>query len=163
MRIAKEKISSGSVRWHLGDIFQYRSDRLYDTVFFSFSLSHVPLDRFDGFWALVDQCLRPRGRVFFIDNAHPELAITSTPEPSGATSGAERNSVRGVDSVTDVETGIAKRVAADGRSYELVKIWWGPEELRTRLAQLGWDVRPTTTQGAFIYGTVKRMDEPVDQ
>lgn len=132
-------------------------------------MSHVPLDRFDSFWALVDQCLRPSGRVFFIDNAHPELAITSAPEPFGSTLAAEAKSIRGIDSVTDLESGIARRVAADGRDYELVKIWWGPEELRSRLAQLSWEVRPCTTEWAFIYGTVTRTDDhmsisdPVDR
>jgi hypothetical protein len=35
-----------------------------------FWLSHVPLERFGAFWSLVDECLAPGGRVFFVDDAH---------------------------------------------------------------------------------------------
>ena len=42
----------------------------YDAVFFGFWLSHVPLERFERFWALVADCLAPGGRVCFVDDAH---------------------------------------------------------------------------------------------
>jgi hypothetical protein len=54
--------------------------------------------------------------------------------------------------VTDLRTGVATRTAADGRSYDLVKVWWEPDELQSRLAALGWKVEVRTTEWAFIYG-----------
>ena len=45
-------------------------DRRWDVVFFGFWLSHVPLERFEAFWSLVDDCLAPGGRVFFADDAY---------------------------------------------------------------------------------------------
>ena len=60
------------VRFVEADLFAWRPDRRYDAVFFGFWLSHVPLERFDGFWALVADCLAPGGRVCFVDDAPPD-------------------------------------------------------------------------------------------
>src|SRR5205823_33937 len=49
-------------------LFDWRPDRSYDVVFFSFWLSHVPRSRFGAFWSLVRSCLVPSGRAFLIDN-----------------------------------------------------------------------------------------------
>jgi SAM-dependent methyltransferase len=146
--IAQEKVTSGNVTWIVEDIFKYRPERRYDTVFFSFWLSHLPTERFDQFWALVDVCLVPDGRVFFIDNAHP----SGVPECTQLHSDPTGSSIAGIDSVTDLSTGISTRLAADGATYDLVKIWREPDELRYRLASLGWDVHGATTEWAFIYG-----------
>ncbi|MGH9030217.1 MAG: class I SAM-dependent methyltransferase, partial [Acidimicrobiales bacterium] len=131
--IARDKVD-GNVRWLIEDIFRFRPDRKFDTVFFGFWLSHVPAKRFEEFWELVGDCLEPDGRVFFLDNAHPELARAVRPDLFDA-GRWKRNetSVEGIDSITDLQTGIASRVAADGRSYSLVKIWWDPEDLRLLL------------------------------
>src|SRR5215831_7029409 len=53
-------------------IFDWQPERAYDVVFFSFWLSHVPLERFSDFWALVGTCLAPHGRAFFIDSGYDE-------------------------------------------------------------------------------------------
>ena len=44
--------------------------RQYDTVYFGFWISHVPEDRFESFWDLVGEALKPAGRVFFFDDNH---------------------------------------------------------------------------------------------
>jgi demethylmenaquinone methyltransferase/2-methoxy-6-polyprenyl-1,4-benzoquinol methylase len=154
--IAREKVS-GNVTWEISDIFQFHSDRGFDTVFFGFWLSHVPAERFGDFWQLVSRCLRPNGQVFFIDNAHPELAQAVRPEFFDAGGWRrEQSSVEGIDSVTDLTTGVATRLAADGRHYRLVKIWRDPEELRSQLGDLGWSFQIATTEWAFIYGSGHR-------
>src|SRR5439155_11512712 len=61
------------------DVFTWAPPRHYDVVFFSFWLSHVPYDRFDDFWLVVDRALAPGGRVLFVDNAHPKLARDKGP------------------------------------------------------------------------------------
>jgi SAM-dependent methyltransferase len=150
--IARDKVV-GNVTWVIGDIFHFRAERKFNTVFFGFWLSHVPADRFEAFWELVGDCLRPDGRVVFVDNAHPDLARAVRPEFFDA--GKWRTdgpSVEGIDSVTNLTTGIATRLAADGHSYNLVKIWRNPVELRSRLAAMGWDIEVATTEWAFIYG-----------
>jgi demethylmenaquinone methyltransferase/2-methoxy-6-polyprenyl-1,4-benzoquinol methylase len=150
--IARAKVV-GNVSWLPDNIFSFRPAQHYDTVFFGFWLSHVPLERFQSFWQLVRDCLEVDGRVFFIDNADPRLARAVAPEQFGAGRwDVDETRVKGIDSVTDLKTGVATRTAADGRSYDLVKVWWEPSELQSRLAALGWKVEVRTTEWAFIYG-----------
>jgi demethylmenaquinone methyltransferase/2-methoxy-6-polyprenyl-1,4-benzoquinol methylase len=154
--IAREKVR-GDVTWTIGNIFDYRPQHRYDTVFFGFWLSHVPEDRFEDFWGLVADCLKRNGRVFFVDNAHPDLAKEVAPRFFDAGRWAENETlVGGIDSITDLSTGVAIRKAADGGSYQLVKIWRRPEELESRLARLGWTVKVRSTDWAFIYGSGRR-------
>lgn len=58
------------MRFIQADLFAWEPDRRYDVVFFGFWLSHVPPARFGSFWALVADCLKPQGRVFFADDAY---------------------------------------------------------------------------------------------
>jgi len=58
------------VRFVEADLFRWRPDRRYDVVCFGFWLSHVPLERFERFWSLVDEALAPGGRVFFADDGY---------------------------------------------------------------------------------------------
>ena len=154
--IAQEKVA-GNVEWVVRDVFSYRPLHRFDTVFFGFWLSHVPLDRFDDFWRLVADCLTADGRVFFLDNAHPSLGrqvdpkLFQWPEEPASTP-----LISGIDSVTDLETGVSTRRTADGQVYDVVKIWWEPGLLQERLEALGWDARVTTTEWAFLYGHASR-------
>ena len=58
------------VRFVEADLFSWKPDRRYDVVFFGFWLSHVPLERFESFWSLVDDALQPDGRVFVADDGY---------------------------------------------------------------------------------------------
>ena len=103
----------------------------FDVVFFSFWLSHVPEERFEEFWALVRSALKPGGRVFLVDNA------------------AGGESSHGRRSGDESET----RTLADGREFEIVKLRRTQDDLRARLATLGFalDLR-VTANGNFLYG-----------
>jgi hypothetical protein len=69
-----------------------------------FWLSHVPAGRFESFWSLVADCLKPGGRVFFADDAY------RTPDEL----------VEGPSSST------IRRLIPDGTAYRLVKVpYWG--------------------------------------
>ena len=149
--IAQGKIGSDKVTWVIDDIFEHRPVRRYDAVFFSFWLSHVPTARFEQFWAIVDDCLQPAGQVIFMDNAHPSLA-KDVPELAALRGVSTDMLLAGVDSRTDLESGVATRLAADGATYDLIKIWRTGEELQSDLAALGWDVEVVTTEWAFIFG-----------
>jgi demethylmenaquinone methyltransferase/2-methoxy-6-polyprenyl-1,4-benzoquinol methylase len=48
------------VRFVNADLFSWEPDRLYDAVFFGFWLSHVPVERFASFWAMVAAAGRTR-------------------------------------------------------------------------------------------------------
>ena len=64
----RERTKSSTVRYLQADLFNWQPDKKYDVVFFAFWLSHVPPERFDGFWQVVAKSLKPGGRVFVIDS-----------------------------------------------------------------------------------------------
>jgi SAM-dependent methyltransferase len=156
--IAQAKIRGEKVTWVVDDVFDHRPARPYDTVLFSFWLSHVPAARFVRFWARVADALAPGGQVVFMDNADPSLA-GDVPELAPLRADSTRTSLAGIDSRTDLDTGVATRLAADGATYELVKIWRTAEDLRTQLAALGWEIEVVTTEWAFIFGHGRRRSD----
>jgi SAM-dependent methyltransferase len=127
---AKARVGKDRVRFVQADLFGWTPDRRYDVVFFSFWISHVPLDRFGAFWSFVADCLRPTGRVFFIDDAY------RTPDEL----------IEGESSST------IRRRLNDGTAYRAVKVPHRPTELEDRLRRLGWRVTVTATSGPCYWG-----------
>lgn len=113
------------------DVFEWRPEQVFDLVFFSFWLSHVPEERFAEFWDLVREALGPGGRVFLVDSGAGDTAHTGT------------------DQTGWEET----RSLADGRTFRIVKRRWTPAELAERVRLLGFelDLRETAN-GHFLYG-----------
>ena len=106
----------------VADLFQWRPDRPYDVVFFSFWLSHVPRPRFGGFWSLVRSCLAPSGRAFFIDNR-------TDPEP-----GTRPSDPYIVEYLPDLQV----RRLNDGSEHRVVKVMYEPDELEALVRAEGW-------------------------
>ena len=129
LAIAAARVGDG-VRFVCADLFGWEPDRRYDVVFFGFWLSHVPLERFAAFWALVDDCLVPGGRVFFADDAYRT--------PDELVEGAASSTIR--------------RRIGDGTAYRAVKVPHTTRELEARLDRLGWDIEVTQTVGPFFWG-----------
>jgi SAM-dependent methyltransferase len=124
------------------DVFDWCSPRRYDVVFFSFWLSHVPRARFAQFWQLVDEALRPDGRVFFIDSAVPRH------QPADSVPGSEL-----VSRDDDPDGDLSWRKLSNGCDYRIVKIHWQPADLEGRLRSLGFRVSvQETAHGQCIYG-----------
>jgi trans-aconitate methyltransferase len=128
---AKRRIGDDPrVRFVEADVFGWRPDRRFDVVFFGFWLSHVPLERFEEFWALVDSCLAPAGRVFFADDGY-----------------------RTADELIEGEASTTiRRVLDDGTGHRIVKVPHTAAELAERLSALGWDIAVTQTAGLFFWG-----------
>jgi demethylmenaquinone methyltransferase/2-methoxy-6-polyprenyl-1,4-benzoquinol methylase len=126
--------TGNSVEYVQADLFEWVPAEQFDVCFFSFWLSHVPVRRFDDFWALVAAALRPDGRVFLIDSA------------AGDAAHARRNGGE-----------LEIRQLLDGREFRIVKRHWAPDELAERVARLGWnlDVR-RTRHGHLLYGNGSR-------
>src|SRR6266542_3457563 len=126
LAINRDRLRGSSVRYIEADIFGWRPDETYDAVFFAFWLSHVPPTLFQPFWALVDRCLRPGGRAFFVDTLRPSSAAFD-----------HRYLAPGEIKVT--------RELNDGRRFQIYKLFYQPDDLTTRLQTLGWaaDVRST--------------------
>ena len=123
-----------NTRYIEADIFQWQPAEQFDTIFFSFWLSHVPPGRFTEFWQLVRRCLAPGGRVFFIDSRH---------EPTSTA----------VDHrLPDSDTTILRRRLNDGREFQIYKVFYDPADLTARLAELGWQFDIRQTGHYFLYG-----------
>lgn len=121
----------GEVEYVVADVFEWQPGEQFDVCFFSFWLSHVPEERFEQFWRLVRNALRPDGRVFLVDSGAGDRAHTGIP------GGGERE----------------LRRLADGREFAIVKRRWGPLELARAAAPLGFrlDLR-VTANGHFLVG-----------
>ena len=132
--IAKARVGEERVRFIQADLFTWHPDRRYDVVFIGFWLSHVPAERFESFWSMVTDCLKPRGRVLFVDDAYRT--------PAELVEGHSSSTIR--------------RQVPDGSAYQLVKVPHQPEELEGRLRRLGWDIKVTATAGPFYWGAGRR-------
>jgi SAM-dependent methyltransferase len=123
------------VRFVQADLFSWRPDRPYDVVFFGFWLSHVPRNRFEAFWGFIGDCLKPGGRVFFVDDAFrpPEELIEG-----------------------EASSTIERRTSA-GAAYRIVKVPYRPVELEQRLDELGWRLPVRQTSGTFYWGAGSRV------
>ena len=136
LAIAAARVASERVRFLQADLFTWQPDRLYDVVFIGFWLSHVPAERFESFWSLVADCLKPSGRVFFADDAY------RTPDEL----------VEGPSSST------IRRLTPDGSAYRIVKVPHQPADLERQLRRLGWDITVTTAAGPVYWGAGSRSN-----
>ena len=47
----------------------------------------------------------------------------------------------------------ATRTLRDGRTFDVVKVFWDPTELQDRLSSLGWQVAVRRVGETFLYGS----------
>jgi SAM-dependent methyltransferase len=127
------EVADSTVTYIRADLFDWQPGRRYDAVFFGFWLSHVPPARFDDFWARVRSSLRAGGRVAFVDE-----------DDRGATN----DDIHLVENVP-----VAPRTLRDGRSFDIVKVYWDPADLENRLNSLGWQMTVRRVGGTFLYGS----------
>lgn len=138
LALNQQRLQSERVTYLQADLFQWQPTDQYDVVFFSFWLSHVPAQRFAGFWQMVANALTANGRVFLIDSRHIESSTARDHRLAPA------------------ETQIQERRLNDGRTYQIVKIFYEPAQLDVELRQLGWQSTIKTTSTYFLYGSVLR-------
>jgi SAM-dependent methyltransferase len=132
--INQERLGGAPVRYVVADLFRWQPDRQYDTIFFSFWLSHIPPERLESFWSIVHAALAPGGRVFFVDALYEE------------TSTAKNHQLEGPDAHA-----VTRRLN-DGQEYRIVKVFYRSEMLTERLTAWGWQVRIERTPTYFYYG-----------
>jgi len=132
--INQERLGGAPVRYVVADLFRWQPDRQYDTIFFSFWLSHIPPERLESFWSIVHAALAPGGRVFFVDALYAE------------TSTAKNHQLEGPDAHA-----VTRRLN-DGQEYRIIKVFYRPEMLTERLTAWGWRVRIERTPTYFYYG-----------
>jgi hypothetical protein len=93
-------------------------------------LSHVPLERFASFWEFVADCVKPSGRVSFVDDGYRTTDELIAGEASST---------------------ILRRLN-DGTTYRAVKVPHEPAHLEERLANMGWRVKVTPTSEPLYWG-----------
>ena len=138
-RLAEHGAGTAPVTFVEADLFQWRPPAgAFDACVFSFWLSHVPADRFAGFWEMVGSALAPGGRVLLIDSRRAPRSKARDHAIGPGDSPAERRRLN------------------DGREFEIVKRYYEPGPLAAELARLGWRSELHTTDEFFIYGTASR-------
>ncbi|MEM7533167.1 MAG: class I SAM-dependent methyltransferase [Chloroflexota bacterium] len=140
-RLHAAQVPAEKVEFIHTNIFDWNQDHAadgqFDAAFFSFWLSHVPPDRFDEFWALVRRSLKPNGRVFVIDSLYNQ----------GSTANDQY--------LPERENPIMQRRLNDGRTFDIVKVFYRLEQLMERLQALGWTAELKQTDNHFFYGVVR--------
>ena len=134
IEINRAKVSSNRVTYVQADLFSWRPERVYDAVLFCFWISHVPLERLNGFLYSVAAMLRPGGKVFFVDgrrNSNGSAAHQQTPVQASQ---------------------LTKRSLNDGRTFEIIKNYYDPVDLAARCMGAGFDITVRETSTHFIYG-----------
>jgi len=111
-------------------------DRAVDALFAGFWLSHVERARLGHFLALARRWLKPGGRFAFID---------SLPDPAS-----------GADDHPAPTDGRATRRLDDGRAFEIIKVYYAPDELQAALNVAGFLEASVTTTGRFFITGVAR-------
>jgi len=126
------EVDQPNVSYVLADAFDWRPEQRYDFVFFGFWLSHVPPARFDDFWHGLRTCIRDGARVAFVD---------------------EDDRSRTNDDVrVENDIPLAPRRLPDGRTLDVIKVFWEPAELTARLHRLGWTFDIRRYHDIFMHG-----------
>lgn len=133
----QSEVAAANVTYVSADVFRWSPDRTYDVVFFGFLLSHVPPQKFEAFWEMVSACVGAHGRVAFVDE---DDRI------------AHYDHLRSVDGVP-----VARRTLRDGQEFDIVKVFWNPNELASRLADLGWNISIRRVGDGQLYGVGARI------
>jgi demethylmenaquinone methyltransferase/2-methoxy-6-polyprenyl-1,4-benzoquinol methylase len=133
--VLRGRLPEAPIRLEQADLFDWRPERTYDAVFFGFWLSHVPPERFEPFWSAVREALVPGGRVFFVDSLYNQDSTAQDHQ---------------LGSTTDVTV---ERRLNDGRTFRIYKLFYEPQTLRERLAELGWAFDVRRTERFFIYAS----------
>jgi demethylmenaquinone methyltransferase/2-methoxy-6-polyprenyl-1,4-benzoquinol methylase len=95
----------------------------------------VPEHRFEDFWRIVRSPLREGGQAFFVDNLFGQEQTATNH--------------KAID-----RHGVVERKLNDGRTFNIVKIFYDPAVLEQRLRGLGWTGYVRSTGRFFLYGCV---------
>jgi demethylmenaquinone methyltransferase/2-methoxy-6-polyprenyl-1,4-benzoquinol methylase len=126
-------VDASNVDTVAADLFAWSAEVPADLVVFGALLSHIPSDRFDAFWSVVDAMLASGGRVFIIDESPHDLWSEE------ATAQDE----------------VVMRTLEDGRRFRIVKVLWEPDALARRLEASGWQAS-FVREDPLYWGVVTR-------
>lgn len=124
------------VRYVLADFYDWTPDKTYDAVAFSFWISHVPNARLDEFVSKVSLCLKPMGKVFFVDQQRGAKKLETFSRPGGE---------------------VAMRRLDDGRDFKIIKHFYSPKEIEECFLRNQIRIRVTNTPTHFYFGVGEKL------
>lgn len=131
---AREKVAGiGDVVFEVADVYEWQPLVAYDTVFFSFLLTHVPPEMTSRFWQVVASSLADGGTVAFVDAAPHRQ-----------------------DEEEWLADGVARRTLRDGSEHRIVKVFPTPGEITEAMARQGLDATVRVVNDAFLVGAGRR-------
>ena len=134
--INERRVASTRVTYQVADIFTWAPPRQFEAIVAAFWLSHVPHDRFDGFWTMLRTATKRGGQVFLVDSLFEQSSTATDHRP--------------ID-----RSGIASRKLNDGREFHIVKVFYDPDELAEKLRRLGWNAAVRSSGQFFLFGHVQ--------
>jgi ubiquinone/menaquinone biosynthesis C-methylase UbiE len=142
LQINRLKTQGHKVTYLLSDIFQWQPEQTYDAVFMGFWLSHVPPARLPGFITLIKEALRPGGKIFLVDSL-PAPSSTAKDMAQDLANHAAHQQSKGV---------VMTRRLGDGREYQIIKVYYRPDELAEQFKAQGLEATVKQTDTFFLYG-----------
>lgn len=124
------------VRYVVADFYNWIPDREYDAASFSFWISHVPASKLDQFVSKLSGCLKPGGKVFFVDQQTQEVKNEDL-----VTQGGE----------------VAWRTLDNGKRFRVFKHFYAPEEIRESFLAHGIKTSINYTPTHFFYVQGERI------
>ena len=139
LELNRGRFGTPNVEYRQADLFTWEpvEGERFDAAFVGFFISHIPPDRFVGFWERLADWLNPGGAVFLVDDAAG---------PDRPYSG---------DAVLDGPAFAHRRRLADGREYTIVKRFYEPAELMAALDAVGWEADIQGSGVHFQFGTAR--------
>lgn len=135
LELNRRNVATTKVSYRQADLFEWQPEARYDLVFMAFWLSHVPPDLMDRFLDKVRAAVHPGGRVFIVDQCED---FRDRPLP-------DRLGIR--------ET----RRTSDGRTFNIVKVYYHPALLAARLTQLGFEASGERVGDSFFFVSGTRV------
>ena len=134
LELNRGRFGSPNVTYVQADLFEWKSDERFDAAFTGFFVSHIPPNRWAGFWERLAMRLEPGGSLFIVDDVAG---------PGRPYSG---------DVVEDGPSFAHRRRLSDGREYTIVKRFYEPEELAAALGAVGWNADIGASGEFFLLG-----------
>lgn len=129
IELSRRKLGDAKVDYRCENIFEWEPDRQYDLVFFAFWLSHVPEEHLAAFLSKVADATKTGGYVFIVDEP------TGGRRLSGPNQGGRYQ----------------QRTLRDGRTFQIVKIYYDPHIIQQALRERGFQDSAAMIGDAFFY------------
>lgn len=131
---SKTRIKNSKVKYVIVDFYHWIPGKVYDGVAFSFWMSHVPSSKLDEFASRVSSCLKPKGKMFLVDQQRGSMSTTDDP------------------TLSPTRAEIVTRELNDGREFKIIKHYYSPSEIEACFMKKGIVLKVSLTPSHFYYG-----------